>query len=143
VTRSVFHGNTTVGVAVYDQATAVELVEVRVAGTLHGGLLEEQGVFGDGVYAADGAALSLESCILAGNKRSGGFFDAATGELIDCAVCNNKYGLAIQDSQVEWKSGNNIIQGNGKDVAVEPGLLPAPAPPVLPPIEEVLGRETP
>ena len=143
VTHSQVRRNSTAGVFVLNAQSAAKITHSSMQDTRHAdpasrGTRDYQ-VYGDGAAVKDGA-LTMDSVLLLNNGRTGAYFEAASGFIMNAVVAgNSSYGLALEDCEaaVVVEQGSNSFFGNGidlppaqaADVTYSPGGLPVPAAP--------------
>ena len=132
--------NATTGVVAFNEDTSVVLYKTVVERTRTGGStfvsggVEEKHDFGDGIFAASSAALTLEQSIVQHNARCGIFVQGTSGAADGSVItANNEYGIARFDSSNLFDTSQSWVFGNllGDD-RVAPHGFPVPSPPEVP-----------
>ena len=88
VSESLFQGNTTAGIAAFDVGTEVNLSDTVVRATKSA----EDGVFGVGMSASDGAVVRAQKCLFEGNTMGGVW-------IIDSGTQAELTGMVVRDTE--------------------------------------------
>ena len=148
-------GNSAGGLAAYGRSAPVSLVgvpsQLQVANSAvlqtkqSGAEIPDRGfqVFGDGVFAASGSELWLDSVVVMDSGRAGAYFLDSAGGMSDTVIAGNAaFGLAMEICKdcpyaVEYEQtgvyvfGNcaGTTAGNCVEVTTSPTGMPIPPPP--------------
>jgi len=90
--------------------------------------------FADGVSVTGDGDATISGNLVSGCKRAGILFDSSTGSLSDNVISSNKFGVVIQNSEVQ-QEGNELVDNEvdaavdlGKPLATAAGPVYAPEP---------------
>jgi len=138
-----FRGNGSIAVYALDAGTIISVSDSAILETTAGGGTSDDTdlqVFGDGLFAGIEAELNVASSLVAGNERSGVYYNNGSGKIADTVItANSSYGLTIEDcgEAVTYEDSGNVILGNAlelpsrqsAEVTTTPEGLPTPPPP--------------
>lgn len=143
VTFSLFERNVTAGLLLFGAGSSVVVSSCAILDTAGGTaeLFQPDGstvdvTFGDGIMAKN-AEVAVTDTIIAGNGRSGVYFNKASGYITGSVIIgNSSFGLVMSESRgdlVFEKTGNYILgnaldmpAGRARDITDNPGAIPVP-----------------